>query len=110
MSLITTPPPLRRAIKTHLVHKEDEIVRSAICQEIGRGGQIFYVVPRVDGIELVATKLRSMVPNLKLLIAHGELCPLYLLPVSMATTTAVFPINFLDRVSQTINIDLNKLV
>ena len=54
MSLITTPPPLRRAIKTHLVHKEDEIVRSAICQEIGRGGQIFYVVPRINGIGIVA--------------------------------------------------------
>ncbi len=73
MSLITTPPPLRRAIKTHLVHKEDEIVRSAICQEIGRGGQIFYVVPRISGIGIVAEKIREMVPNIKLIIAHGQM-------------------------------------
>ncbi|AAQ00045.1 MULTISPECIES: transcription-repair coupling factor [Prochlorococcus] len=73
MSLITTPPPQRRAIKTHLVSKENEIIRSAICQEIGRGGQIFYVVPRIEGIEEVATEIKQMVPNIKLIIAHGQM-------------------------------------
>ena len=57
MSLIPTPPPLRRSIKTHLAMMEDEIIRSAISQEIGRGGQIFYVVPRIEGIEEVATEI-----------------------------------------------------
>ena len=52
----TTPPPLRRPIKTHLASIDDETIRSAICQEIDRGGQIFYVVPRVKGIEEVAEK------------------------------------------------------
>ncbi len=73
MSLITTPPPLRRAIKTHLVHKEDEIIRSAICQEIGRGGQVFYVVPKITGIDKVAEKIRDMIPEVKLIIAHGQM-------------------------------------
>ena len=45
MSLITTPPPLRRPIKTHLAPLDNEIIRSAISQEIDRGGQIFYIVP-----------------------------------------------------------------
>ena len=49
MSLITTPPPLRRPIKTHLSPMDDEVVRSAMRQELDRGGQIFYVVPPGGG-------------------------------------------------------------
>ncbi len=73
MSLITTPPPLRRAIKTHLAPIDNETIRSAICQELDRGGQIFYVLPRIEGIEDCANKLKQMVPKLKLLIAHGQM-------------------------------------
>ena len=73
MSLITTPPPSRRPIKTHLSPYDPETVRSAIRQELDRGGQIFYVVPRVDGIEETATKLREMVPGVRLAIAHGQM-------------------------------------
>ena len=73
MSLITTPPPLRRPIKTHLAALDPEAVRSAIRQELDRGGQVFYVVPRVEGIEDVATGLRAMLPELKLLVAHGQM-------------------------------------
>ena len=73
MSLITTPPPLRRPIKTHLAALDDEAVRSAIRQELDRGGQIFYVVPRVEGIEEVAERLRLMIPGLRLLVAHGQM-------------------------------------
>ncbi|MFM7265347.1 MAG: transcription-repair coupling factor [Cyanobium sp.] len=73
MSLITTPPPLRRPIKTHLAARDEEAVRSAIRQELDRGGQVFYVVPRVEGIEEVATELRTMIPGLRLLVAHGQM-------------------------------------
>ena len=73
MSLITTPPPLRRPIKTHLAPLDNEIIRSAISQEIDRGGQVFYIVPRVKGIDDVAEKLKIMIPNVKLLIAHGQM-------------------------------------
>jgi len=73
MSLITTPPPLRRPIKTHLAALDEEAVRSAIRQELDRGGQVFYVVPRVEGIEDVAGQLRQMLPGLKLLVAHGQM-------------------------------------
>ena len=73
MSLITTPPPLRRPIKTHLAALDEEAVRSAIRQELDRGGQIFYVVPRVEGIEDVAEGLRLMIPGLRLLVAHGQM-------------------------------------
>ena len=73
MSLITTPPPLRRPMKTHLASLDEEAVRSAIRQELDRGGQVFYVVPRVEGIEEVAGQLRQMLPGLRLLVAHGQM-------------------------------------
>ncbi len=73
MSLITTPPPSRRPIKTHLAELDSEVVRSAIRQEIDRGGQVFYVVPRIQSIERVATDLRQMLPTLKLIVAHGQM-------------------------------------
>jgi transcription-repair coupling factor (superfamily II helicase) len=73
MSLITTPPPSRRPIQTHLSPLNPESVRTAIRQELDRGGQIFYVVPRVEGIEETATKLREMIPGARLAIAHGQM-------------------------------------
>lgn len=73
MSLITTPPPSRRPIKTHLSPYDPESIRTAIRQELDRGGQIFYVVPRVEGIEDVSAKIREMVPNARIEIAHGQM-------------------------------------
>ncbi|MBD2103550.1 transcription-repair coupling factor [Leptolyngbya sp. FACHB-261] len=73
MSLIATPPPSRRPIKTHLSPYNAETVRSAIRQELDRGGQVFYVVSRVEGIEEIAGKLREMLPGVRLVIAHGQM-------------------------------------
>jgi len=73
MSLITTPPPSRRPIKTHLSAYDPEVVRSAIRQELDRGGQVFYVVPRVEGIEEISARIREMVPAARIAIAHGQM-------------------------------------
>ena len=73
MSLITTPPPSRRAIKTHLSPYDPEAIRSAARQELDRGGQIFYVVPRVEGIEEVSARLREWIPGARIMIAHGQM-------------------------------------
>lgn len=73
MSLITTPPPSRRPIKTHLSPYNPEVVRNAIRNELDRGGQIFYVVPRVEGIESLAAQLREMIPTARIAIAHGQM-------------------------------------
>ncbi|MBF2097106.1 MAG: transcription-repair coupling factor [Gloeomargaritaceae cyanobacterium C42_A2020_066] len=75
ISLITTPPAGRRPIKTHLAPYDPESIRSAICQELDRGGQVFYVVPRVEGIDQVAAQLQQMVPSARIQIAHGQLAP-----------------------------------
>ncbi|MGB3310959.1 MAG: transcription-repair coupling factor [Nodosilinea sp.] len=73
MSLITTPPPSRRPIKTHLSPHDPEAIRTAIRQELDRGGQVFYVVPRVEGIEDTSAKIREMVPAARIAIAHGQM-------------------------------------
>jgi transcription-repair coupling factor (superfamily II helicase) len=73
MSLITTPPPSRRPIKTHLSPYNPEVIRNAIRNELDRGGQVFYVVPRVEGIEEVSAQIREMIPNIKIAIAHGQM-------------------------------------
>ncbi|MEO1429194.1 MAG: transcription-repair coupling factor [Cyanobacteria bacterium J06633_8] len=73
MSLITTPPPSRRPIQTHLSPMNPEAMRTAIRQELDRGGQVFYVVPRVEGIEDKSAFLRDMIPNARIAIAHGQM-------------------------------------
>jgi transcription-repair coupling factor (superfamily II helicase) len=73
MSLITTPPPSRRPIQTHVSRYNPEVIRTALRNELDRGGQIFYVVPRVEGIEEIATQLREMIPSARVAIAHGQM-------------------------------------
>jgi transcription-repair coupling factor (superfamily II helicase) len=73
MSVIATPPPSRRPIKTHLAAYDPEAVRSAIRQELDRGGQVFYVVPRVEGIEETAAAIREMIPTIRIAIGHGQM-------------------------------------
>ena len=73
MSLITTPPPSRRPIKTHLSPYNPEVVRNAIRNELDRGGQVFYVVPRVEGIEEISAEIREMIPSIRIAIAHGQM-------------------------------------
>ena len=73
MSLITTPPPSRRPIATHLSPYKLETIATAIRQELDRGGQIFYVVSRIEGIEEVAAKIHEQIPSCRIAIAHGQM-------------------------------------
>lgn len=73
MSLITTPPPSRRPIATHLSPYQLEAIATAIRQELDRGGQIFYVVPRIEGIEEIAAKIHELIPSCRIAIAHGQM-------------------------------------
>ncbi len=73
MSLLNTPPPSRRSIKTYLSEIDLEVIRTAISQEIDRGGQIFYVLPRISDIDQAIEKLRYMFPKLEFIVAHGQM-------------------------------------
>jgi transcription-repair coupling factor (superfamily II helicase) len=71
-SLITTPPAERRPIVTHLLEFQPDLVKSAVNFELTRGGQVFYVVPRVKGIEETKAALESYFPHVGIAIAHGQ--------------------------------------
>ncbi|KAL5797331.1 hypothetical protein ACOSQ2_002151 [Xanthoceras sorbifolium] len=71
-SLISTPPPERVPIRTHLSAFGKEKVISAIKYELDRGGQVFYVLPRIKGLEEVMDFLEQAFPNVDIAIAHGQ--------------------------------------
>jgi transcription-repair coupling factor (superfamily II helicase) len=73
MSLITTPPADRRAIRTIVTRQDDAVVREAVLRELGRGGQIFYVYNRVEGLYERAARLAQLVPSARIAVAHGQL-------------------------------------
>ncbi|GAB2225933.1 hypothetical protein Drorol1_Dr00021711 [Drosera rotundifolia] len=71
-SLITTPPPERVPIKTELSTFSEEKVLSAIKFELDRGGQVFYVLPRIKGLDEVMVFLEKSFPGVEIAIAHGQ--------------------------------------
>lgn len=73
MSLITDPPPGRLPIRTFVRPYATEVVREAMLRELARGGQVFYVYNRVEGIHHVAEKLRKIVPTARIGVGHGQM-------------------------------------
>lgn len=73
MSLIETPPRDRLAIQTNVVPFNEQIVRSAIEQELQRQGQVFFVHNRVESIHEVASLLQRFVPQARFIVAHGQM-------------------------------------
>jgi transcription-repair coupling factor (superfamily II helicase) len=73
ISVIETPPQGRRPIRTHVGEYEEELVREALLREHERGGQSFYLHNRVETIEEAAEHLRQLCPELRLLVAHGQM-------------------------------------
>jgi transcription-repair coupling factor (superfamily II helicase) len=73
ISVIETPPEGRRPIRTFVGEYDDELIKEALDREIARNGQAFYLHNRVDTIDEAAEKLRQMSPNLRFLVAHGQM-------------------------------------
>lgn len=73
MSIIATPPVDRLAIRTFVSPYDSVMVREAIMREHFRGGQIFYVCPRLKDLPKVQEKLEKLVPEIKIAVAHGKL-------------------------------------
>ena len=73
MSIIESPPEDRLPVETYVAEYEDGMVKEAIEREIRRGGRIYYVYNRVEGLEAIAHKLHELVPGLSLRIAHGQM-------------------------------------
>jgi transcription-repair coupling factor (superfamily II helicase) len=73
MSLITTAPVDRLAVRTFVLPFDPVVIREAILREQFRGGQIFYVCPRIEDLDMVAERVRKLVPEIKLVTAHGQM-------------------------------------
>ena len=73
LSVITTPPPNRFPIESHVIRFNEETIRDAISYEIQRGGQVFFVHNRIENIKEVAGLLQRLVPDAKIAIGHGQM-------------------------------------
>lgn len=75
MSLITTPPLDRLAVRTYISPFDPVTIREHLLREHFRGGQSFYVVPRITDLDEIAEFLRETVPEVKFRAAHGRMAP-----------------------------------
>ena len=73
ISNLETPPEERLPIKTYLAESSGELVQEAIKREIDRGGQIYYLHNRISSINFAAGALKELVPDLRVVVAHGQL-------------------------------------
>jgi len=73
ISNLETPPEDRLAVETHVARFDPELIRHAVLRELNRGGQIFFVHNRVQDIEKLARRLRRIVPEARLAVAHGQM-------------------------------------
>ena len=73
MSVIETPPKDRIAIQTVVASWDEKLVRSAIEQELERGGQVYFVYNRVDTIWEIAAKLQELAPKARIIVGHGQM-------------------------------------
>ena len=75
MSIIATPPVDRIAVRTYVLPYDPVALREALLREKYRGGQAYYVVPRLSDLPDVAEFLRNQVPEVKFITGHGQLSP-----------------------------------
>jgi transcription-repair coupling factor (superfamily II helicase) len=73
LSLITTPPVDRLAVRTFVMPFDAVVIREAILRERYRGGKIFYVSPRLKDLAELRIKLTELVPEIRIAIAHGQM-------------------------------------
>jgi transcription-repair coupling factor (superfamily II helicase) len=75
MSIIATPPVDRLAVRTYITPFDPVVIREHLLREHFRGGQSFYVVPRISDLEEIAAFLRESVPEVKFRAANGRMAP-----------------------------------
>ncbi len=73
ISIITTPPPDRLAVRTFVCRESDEIIKEALTNELAREGQIYFVHNRIESIFEVAERLKRLVPKLTCEVVHGQM-------------------------------------
>jgi transcription-repair coupling factor (superfamily II helicase) len=75
MSIIATPPVDRLAVRTYITPWDPVVVREALLREKYRGGQAYFVAPRVNDLPQLERFLREQVPEVKFVVGHGQMAP-----------------------------------
>jgi len=73
ISIISTPPEYRKSIITYISEFDEAVIADAVRRELRRHGQIFFVHNNIHSIERMAAKVRRLVPEVKLAVAHGRM-------------------------------------
>lgn len=73
MSVIAEPPEERYPIQTYVLEHDDRIIADAINKELSRGGQVYYVFNRVQGIYSLASRIQRLIPDAKVGVGHGKM-------------------------------------
>ena len=73
LSIIGTPPPKRRSVKTFIHEHNNGLIREAVMREILRGGQVYFLHNKVETIEAMAAELRKLLPEARITVGHGQL-------------------------------------
>lgn len=73
MSVLEEPPVDRLPIQTYVLEHNEEMIREAICRELARGGQVYYVYNQVKQIDEVTNKIAQLVPDANVAFAHGQM-------------------------------------
>ncbi|NGX50783.1 MAG: Transcription-repair-coupling factor [Chlamydiae bacterium] len=75
MSTISTPPQDRLPIKTILAEREPELMKNALLRELARDGQSYIIHNRVETIHGIAEEIRTLLPNARVAVGHGQMAP-----------------------------------
>ncbi len=75
LSLITTPPVDRLAVRSFVMPYDAVVLKEAITRELHRGGIVFYVTPRIADLPEIKAKIAEIAPNARLAVAHGQMSP-----------------------------------
>lgn len=75
LSVISTPPPNRYPIQTSVTPSDDDIIREAVNFELARGGQVFIVCNRIEQLLSMEKRVRSLVPDARTVVGHGQMAP-----------------------------------
>lgn len=73
MSVIEEPPEERLPVQTYVVERNDNIIRDAVMKEVGRGGQVYILYNKVRSIDVFAAKIKKLVPEVNIGVAHGQM-------------------------------------
>ena len=73
LSIIDTPPINRFPVQTYVIKEDDLVIKDAIYKELSREGQVFILYNRIDSIETIVQHIKSLIPDARVIFAHGKM-------------------------------------